>query len=339
MEKSKIRIVMEYEFRRGSNATQTARNMKDVFGENAPNQSTIHRWFKKFKSGDFGLENESRGRPETKVNNDDLKAQLESCTSQTTTELASIFKVSVPSILEHLQQINKVKKLDRWIPYQLTEKHMQRRFDACISLLSRNKSDPFLHRIVTCDEKWILYDNRKRSSQWLDADEPAKQCAKPKFHQKKLMVTVWWTSRGVIHFSFLKQGKSITAEVYCTQLDEMMKKLAEKQPRLTNRQKPILLHDNARPHTSSRTQLKILEMELETFDHPPYSPDLSPTDYYFFRNLDNFLKGKIFNSQEAVENAFIEFIDTRKPDFFAKGINELPTKWQSCIDAAGAYFD
>lgn len=339
MEKSKIRVVLEYEFRRGTNTSQTARNMKQVFGKNAPNQSTVSRWFKKFHSGDFGLEIEPRGRPETKVNNDDLKAAVESDTSQTSRELAERFHVSIPTILDHLHQINKVKKLDRWIPYELNENHIQRRFNACISLLSRNKSDPFLERIVTCDEKWILHDNRKRSAQWLDAGEPPKHCPKRKIHQKKLMVTVWWTSRGVIHYSFMKQGQSITAEVYCTQLDEMIKKLAEKQPRLVQRDRPILLHDNARPHTANRTKLKLLEMDIETIDHPPYSPDLSPTDYYFFRNLDNFLQGKLFSSQQDVESAFFEFIDSRKPGFFAKGINQLPAKWQMCVHAAGAYFD
>ena len=48
MEKSKIRVIMEYEFRRGSNVTQAARNMKNIFHENTPDQSTVHRWFKKF---------------------------------------------------------------------------------------------------------------------------------------------------------------------------------------------------------------------------------------------------------------------------------------------------
>lgn len=339
MENSKNRIVMEYEFRRGSTAAQTSRNMKDVFGDSAPNQSTISRWFTKFKSGDFDLDNMPRGRPDTKVNNDELKDVVERNTSQSTAELAAMFKVSIPTILEHLQQINKVKKLDRWIPYELTEMNINKRFDACLSLLSRNKNDPFLHRIVTCDEKWILYDNRKRSAQWLDANEPPKHCPKSNFHGKKLMVTVWWTSRGLIHHSFMKQGQSITAEVYCTQLEEMIRNLASKQPRLSNRDKPILLHDNARPHVANLTKLKMLEMDLETIAHPPYSPDLAPTDYYFFRNLDNFLKGKKFNSQETVQNAFTQFIDSLKPDFFDKGIAELPKRWQKCILAEGSYFD
>ena len=104
-----------------------------------------------------------------------------------------------------------------------------------------------------------------------------------------------------------------------------------------NRDRPILLHDNAHPHTANRRQLKILELDLETIDHPLFLPDLSPTDYYFLRNSDNLLQGKILISQQSIENAFHAFIGSRSPGFYAEGINELPLKWQKCIDASGAY--
>ena len=104
--------------------------------------------------------------------------------------------------------------------------------------------------------------------------------------------------------------------MYCNQLDNM-KSLAEKEPRLVNRDRPIPLHDNACPLTANWTQLNMLE--FETIDHPTYSPDLSPTDRHLFRNLDNFLQDKIFNSQQAVENASRALVGSRSSDFYAKG--------------------
>ena len=118
----------------------------------------------------------------------------------------------------------------------------------------------------------------------------------------------------------------MTAKTNCNQLDNIMKNLAEKQPRLVNRNRPIPLHNNTRPHTANRTQFKILELDLKTIDHPLYSLDLLPTDYYLFRNWDNFSQGNIINSQQAVENAFRAFIGFCFPGFYAKGINELPLK-------------
>ena len=152
------------------------------------------------------------------------------------------------------------------------------------------------------------------------------------------MVTAWWRSHGLIHHSFMKHGQMITAETSCNQLGSIMKNLAEKQSKLVNRDRPILLHDNARPHTENQTQFKILELKLESIDHPTYSLDLSPTDYPLFQNLDNFLQGKIFNSQQADKNVFRTFISSRSSGFYAKGINKLPLKWQKCFSSSGAYF-
>lgn len=339
MENAEIRIIMKYEFLRGNTASQTARNINGVFGCSVTTQQTVANWFAKFRKGQFGLTNEPRGRPEPKVCNDQLKVTVESDPSQSAHEISLKFCVSKQTILFHLSQIGKVRKLDKWVPHELNEKQKLKRLEACLALLSRHKSDPFLNRIVTCDEKWIKYDNRKRSAQWLDKDEAPKHTSKPKIHQKKLMVSVWWSSAGIIHFDFMKPGSSITAEVYCKQLDDMMEKLKEKLPRLVNRSTPILMHDNARPHTAQMTVTKLQELELELLHHPPYSPDMAPTDYHLFRNLENFLIGKQFNSDDAVKLAFQEFIDSRPPGFYATGINKLPLKWQKCIDSMGAYFD
>ncbi|EYC32644.1 hypothetical protein Y032_0482g2274 [Ancylostoma ceylanicum] len=339
MDMSKIRVIFEYEFRRGLSAAEATQNIIKVFGKGAASERTVCRWFKKFRSGDFNLENEPRGRPEVKVDNEELKAVVEADTSQTSRELSVRFGVSKQTMLDHLSQIGKVKKLDRWVPHDLSEGQKRNRFDVCLSLLSRHKLEPFLHRIITCDEKWVLFNNRKRSSRWLDWNEPPKHSAKPDAHQKKLMLSVWWSISGIIHYRFMKPGESITADVYCNELEEMMRKLAIKHPRLVTRDKPILLQDNARPHVAQATLLKLQEMELETLCHPAYSPDLAPTDYHFFQAYDQFLQGQIFNSQHDVENAFLRFIATRPPRFYADGIYKLPSRWQRCVDSMGAYFD
>ncbi|XP_025155728.1 histone-lysine N-methyltransferase SETMAR-like, partial [Harpegnathos saltator] len=107
MDKLKIRVIFKYEFRCRTNVAQTTRNINEVFGEDVANKRTVHRWFEKFRSGDFNVENEPCGRLETKVNNDELKAVVEADISQTTRELAARFNVTIPTILDHLKQIGK----------------------------------------------------------------------------------------------------------------------------------------------------------------------------------------------------------------------------------------
>ncbi|RLU17917.1 hypothetical protein DMN91_010156 [Ooceraea biroi] len=86
MEKSKIRVIYEYEFRRGTTVSETARNINAVFGEGSTTKATVGNWFKNFRDGDFSLANEPRGRPKTKVDNDHLRAVVESDPSQTPTD-------------------------------------------------------------------------------------------------------------------------------------------------------------------------------------------------------------------------------------------------------------
>ncbi|RLU23373.1 hypothetical protein DMN91_003577 [Ooceraea biroi] len=84
MEKSKIRVIYEYEFCRGTTVSETARNINAVFGEGSTTKATVGNWFKNFRDGYFSLANEPRGRPKTKVDNDHLRAVVESDPSQST---------------------------------------------------------------------------------------------------------------------------------------------------------------------------------------------------------------------------------------------------------------
>ena len=66
-------------------------------------------------------------------------------------------------IARHLKQIEKVKKLGKWVPRELTENQKNHYFEVS-SLILCNNNEPFLSQnidqIVTCYEKWIVYDNQ-----------------------------------------------------------------------------------------------------------------------------------------------------------------------------------
>ena len=53
------------------------------------------------------------------------------------------------------------------------EIHLTQRISICVSLLKRNAIDPFLKRLITSDEKWIVYNNVNRKRSWVMQDEPA----------------------------------------------------------------------------------------------------------------------------------------------------------------------
>jgi hypothetical protein len=62
-----------------------------------------------------------------------------------------------------------------------------------------------------------------------------------------------------------------------------------------------LLHDNARPHIARTTFNVLNTWYWEILPHPPYSPDLAPSDCHLLPKLKKQLKGLRFQTDEDVQ--------------------------------------
>uniref|UniRef100_A0A8R1EFP0 Histone-lysine N-methyltransferase SETMAR n=1 Tax=Caenorhabditis japonica TaxID=281687 RepID=A0A8R1EFP0_CAEJA len=103
------------------------------------------------------------------------------------------------------------------------------------------------------------------------------------------------------------------------QLASLALALREKRPR---RSAVHLLHDSARRHVTKATQAKLQELHWDTVSHPPYSPDIAPSDYHLFRPLKLFLKEKRFAKYEDLKIAVLDFFDSQSAAFWKKGIDD-----------------
>uniref|UniRef100_A0A914ERA4 Transposase n=1 Tax=Acrobeloides nanus TaxID=290746 RepID=A0A914ERA4_9BILA len=77
----------------------------------------------------------------------------------------------------------------------------------------------------------------------------------------------------------------------------------------------------------------------ETRDHPPYSPDMAPSDFYLFRSLEHWLRGKKFRTIEEMRQSLTEFFDSKDREWYRHGIHRLEEQWQKVIENHGEYFD
>lgn len=258
-----FRHILLYYFRKGKNASQAHKKLCAVYGNEALKERQCQNWFAKFRSGDFSLKNVQRsGRP-IEVDETHIKAIIDSDRHSTTREIAEKLNVSHTCIQKKLKQLDYVKKLDLWVPHQLNEIHLTQRISICDSLLKRNEIDPFLKRLITGDEKWIVYNNVNRKRSWVMQDEPAQTTPKAEIHQKKIMLSVWWDYKGILHFELLPRNQTINSNVYVQQLAKLSVAVQEKRPELANHKSVVFQHDNAKPHTSLVTRQKLLELGWE----------------------------------------------------------------------------
>ncbi|MGL5636946.1 MAG: hypothetical protein ACRDD0_08680 [Bacteroidales bacterium] len=337
IEETHLRGIMLFLFDQGKKAKEAIGIICETYGP-ILTLDKCHRWFKKFKSGDRGLNNAPKsGRP-SKLDDDILKSAVEADPRKTIKELSAELGCPWTTVKDHLKRIGKKHRQGLWVPHELSQTAIEQRMTICSSLLSRHETGSFLRRIITSDEKWVLYNNPKRKNQWLSSNQVPLPTPKPSLTLKKVLLCVWWDMMGIIHYELLKPGETVTAEVYCGQLARMKKELQKKRSVLVNNQRRILQHDNARPHSAKMTLEKIKELDLEVLQHPPYSPDIAPSDYHLFRSLEHSIRNKNFETLEGVKKHLESFFNDKPVDFFRRGIEKLPVLWGKVIENNGNYF-
>ena len=124
---------------------------------------------------------------------------------------------------------------------------------------------------------------------------------------------------------------------YCSQLDQLKATLDDKHLDLVNRKRIIFHQDHARPHVSLMTRKKLLQLGWEVLFHPPYSPDIAPSDFHLFWSLQNSLNGKNFHSLEGYKRHLEQFFAQKDKKFWEDGIMKLPEKWQKVVEQKGEY--
>lgn len=246
-----MREVLLHYFLLKKSAAETKRLLAEVYGEHAPSEATCRNWFRRFKGGDFDVRDREREGSPKKFDDTELEALLCEDPCQTENELAEQLNVNQSSVSRRLHAMGMVQKFETWVPHELKDRDIERRKTICEMLLQRQQRKGFLHRVITGDEKWIHYDNPKRKAVWVKPGEPTPAKPKQNFHGSKVMLCIWWDQKGVVYYELLKQGETITGEVYRRQLIRLKQALNVKRPEWRNRHdKVILQHDNARPHVA-----------------------------------------------------------------------------------------
>jgi len=158
--KEHIRFSLHFAFHLKQNAAEATVMICTAYGENAVSHTACcKRCYQKFRQRDFSLENEPHARRPQTIETDELQALLDINSAQTEKELAEQLGVTQQAISVRLHTMGKIQKESRWIPHELFENNKNRRRDTALTLLLKFRKKDFLHKIITGDEKWILYDN------------------------------------------------------------------------------------------------------------------------------------------------------------------------------------
>lgn len=84
---------------------------------------------------------------------------------------------------------------------------------------------------------------------------------------------------------------------------------------------------------------KIEELKFELVEHPPYSPDLAPSDFFLFPNLKKWLGGQRFTDNEDVIASVSAYFEELPKTHFSEGLKKLEKRLTKCIELQGDYVE
>jgi hypothetical protein len=98
----------------------------------------------------------------------------------------------------------------------------------------------------------------------------------------------------------------------------------------------VLLCDNVYSHTAACTPALLEHFNRELFDHPPYSPHLTPSNYHLFTYLKKWLGSQHFNNNEELMEGVKGWLSSQAADF-DKGIQKLTPRYEKCLNSGSDY--
>jgi len=151
--KQHLREVLIFYFNWKKNATEAHRMLVEVYGDTAPTDKLCREWFRRFKDGDFSVEDKSRSGQTKKFEDKELEALLEENQSQTQEELAESLEVT-QAISVRLRAMGTIQKQENRMPYELKPRDVERRFFTCEQLIQRQQRKGFFAEKVFSDCDW-----------------------------------------------------------------------------------------------------------------------------------------------------------------------------------------
>uniref|UniRef100_A0A0A9XWE4 Mariner Mos1 transposase n=1 Tax=Lygus hesperus TaxID=30085 RepID=A0A0A9XWE4_LYGHE len=335
------RAVIRFLSLEGRSVSEIHEEMLPVYGEKTWSIERISQWLRDYEEG-----------RET-VHHDDDEVELRSGRPSASTEKEPVEavrkivladrKVSIDNIvakLSHrigLKAVTTVLKdklgyfniCGKWVEAKLIDQHKKQRLDAArrFTEMFTNESESIFDRIVTGGETWIdfpLPDNSAKKS-------------KLEHTKGKIMVTVFWDSKGVLLVDFLPRGEIITGEKYRVLLKNLRTVLRRKR-RGTRREK-IFIHDSVGPHSEPGTKSLVRTFDWDDFCIQPCSPDLNPSDFYIFPALEAHLQDQQFSKDEAIRKEANRWLQEKDSQWYNEGLQELTARLRKCIEVQGDYVE
>jgi [histone H3]-lysine36 N-dimethyltransferase SETMAR len=348
MEKNEVRAVIKYLQKKGMTPKEIYEDMHGVLGDDGPSYQVVKNWSRDFKFGRNSCEHApGAGPPKIVITPEninlvhDMVLKDRRITVRFIAETCGFSVGSVEKILHHELGLKKVAA--RWVPKMLSadqKRIRQLTSEANLALINKNP-DEFAQRFVTVDETWVHHydpESKRQSMEWRHQGSPPPKKFRVIPSAGKILSTVFWDFEGVLFVDYLPKGKTINGQYYANLIPQLREAIKEK--RRGKLRRGVLFHqDNAPSHKSGVAMAAIHDAGFEILEHPPYSPDLAPSDFFLFPKLKEQLRGTRFLNDEEVIEVVNDWLGEQGKQFYFQCFQALQHRYEKCIRLSGDYVE
>lgn len=116
--KDQVRQRMFHEFQLGHNAATACRNICAAMGDKAVAESTVRKWFSRFREGDTNLRDKPRAGAPSSIDDEAVLAAIHENPNFTTRMLADEFQCTHTTIENILHKNGKKWRHGKWTPHE-----------------------------------------------------------------------------------------------------------------------------------------------------------------------------------------------------------------------------
>ena len=202
-----------------------------------------------------------------------------------------------------------------------------------------DKCDPrHLEEIVTGNETWIYHfqpDSKAKNKVWVSSEGDRPVIARRCKTSNRMLYVIFFDSKGPVLQIPVSKGSSVTGKFYRESVLTQLVDFYQKRRLRTGVRGIKLLHDNAPAHKSATVQEYLKESGLDVLDHPPYSPDLSPCDFWLFPKLKEMLAGHRFEFRCGIGSAVYQCLQNIPKEDYQATFRKWVDRSKMCVRQTG----
>ncbi|KAA6401572.1 MAG: putative mariner transposase C9 mutant [Streblomastix strix] len=200
-----------------------------------------------------------------------------------------------------------------WVPYEFTNDIRRKRVAGAQELcrVLQNEQENDFKYMVTGDESWFYCININ-DSMWLEKGTEPPTKSRQKIGVEKVIISVFWNTTRVWLIDQLPEKTTLNVEYYIDNVLQRFDYLLDPDSNLEPGS--MTLHvDNAPVHRCQKVKAWVSGSLFTESKHPPYSPDLAPSDYFLFGYIKHKLKEFVADDKEHLFNYIQKICDRISP--------------------------